>query len=122
MSVVLFKIFFNLIVSIGCAVIVLHPYKSTGSTNTLSHYSGRQERNTILNKKRFKTNLYMHETKGNVALLNINREKITISKSKVLRLSSASVCSWNVLKFWAFFCLVFFYKKRFLEKSAYLLE
>ena len=53
-SLILFKIFFNLIVSIGCAVIVLHPYKSTGSTNTLSHYSGRQERNTILNKKDLK--------------------------------------------------------------------
>ena len=35
----------------------------------------------------------MHETKGNVALLNINREKKTVYKIKVLRLSSASVCS-----------------------------
>ena len=31
-----------------------------------------------------------------------------VSKINVLRPSSASVCSWHVFKFWAFFSLVFF--------------
>ena len=45
--------FLNIIVSIGCAVVVFHSYKPTGSTITLywiSRYHDRQEGTLIINK------------------------------------------------------------------------
>ena len=119
---VLKLMFLNLFVSIGCAVVILRSaYKPTGSTNTTSL-------NWLLpwlarNKKRFEASLYMHNTKGDVTVMNISREKIfawswavskinwilrpsyasecslknVLFKNFVLRVSSASVCSYNVL-------------------------
>ena len=52
--------------------------------------AGKKE--NIIHKKSFKTNFYMHNTKGDVVLMNISREKKDISmilcsiQNKVLRL------------------------------------
>ena len=40
----------------------------------VSRYPGWPEGKTIINKKDFKTKLYMHNTKGDVAPMNISRE------------------------------------------------
>ena len=119
---VLKLMFLNVFVGIGCAVVILRSaYKPTGSTNMTSL-------NWPLplparNKKRFEASLYMHNTKGDVTVMNISREKnicmISCSiqnklnywpvlcfrmffknalfKNFVLRVFSASVCSYNVL-------------------------
>ena len=66
--------FLNLFVSIGCAVVICHSaYKPTGSTNTPSlnwplPWPAR-------NKKRFEASLYVRNTKGDVTVMNISREK-----------------------------------------------
>ena len=63
-------------------------HKPTGSTNQPEAQTNREHRCALLNyplpwpirkkyytkSKRFKTNLHMHNTKGDVALTNINRE------------------------------------------------
>ena len=67
-------------------------HKSTGSINVslVSRYPGQLGSDTILNKEDLKTKLYMHNTTDDVAMTNISRETNILSKSEVLRLSSAS--------------------------------
>ena len=68
--------FLTMIVSIGCAVDILHLFKPTGSTNTLWPQSWpRSARKKYNNKeKRFKIKLNIYTTVGDVALTNISRE------------------------------------------------
>ena len=40
----------------------------------ISHYPDLQERNISTNQKDLKANLYKHNTKGDVVLMNIRRE------------------------------------------------
>ena len=90
--------FLNIVVSIGCAVATFHSYKPTERRNYPLPCLARKKININNNifKKIFKTNVYMHNTKGDVALVNISREKtiprsLAVSKIKVLCLSLASV-------------------------------
>ena len=79
----------NIIVSIRCAVVIFHLYKPIRSTNMFSlnwplPWLARKKYNKCIVQNDFKTNLYMHNTKGNVVLMN-NLAKIKIIlKSMVL--------------------------------------
>ena len=71
----------NTIVSIiGCAVVIFIHTNQPEEHAFLDwplwqFYPGRQDRNIIYVKKGFKTNLYMGNTKCDVALMNISRQK-----------------------------------------------
>ena len=68
------------------------------NTLLIIRYTGQQERN-LKNKKDLKRKFYKHNIIGDVALTNISRETnchpwfCGVFKTKVLRISSASVCS-----------------------------
>ena len=80
------KMFLNTITSIGCAVVrLVVSYLTFVGTNkpeaqirfielAASMYQDRQERLNI-KINRFKANLYIHNTKGDVALMNSSRGK-----------------------------------------------
>ena len=83
------KMVLNIVASIAFTVVIFHSIKPTGSTNTLycielaalswPRQQARKKYFTYNNndkKNQFKTNLYMHNTLGDVALANWPRNKL----------------------------------------------